>query len=76
MWVDGWTGQLDRIDGWGVVDGWTGQMDRIDGWGGGWMGGWLVTPIGLEFATTGSGAGGSGPTEKKEGGSPHHCGTP
>lgn len=52
-------------------------MDRIDGWvGGGWMEAGLVTPIGIEFATTGSGAGGSGPTEKKGGGSPRHRGTP
>ncbi|KAB0380530.1 hypothetical protein FD755_008314 [Muntiacus reevesi] len=43
---------MDRIDGWVVVDGWKRG---------------LVTPIGLEFATTGSGAGGSGPTERKGG---------
>lgn len=49
---------------------WMGQMDRMAAWvGGGWIEGWLMTPIGIEFATTGSGAGGSGPIEKKGGGS-------
>lgn len=31
------------------------------------MEGWLMTPIGIKFATTGSAAGGSGPIEKKGG---------